>query len=544
MKQQQKQAFTLVELIIVITILAILATIGFMSYQSYTADARDSNRITSLKEISNGLQIYETKKATLPYPDEQVTTISSGASVISYQGYAGTSLSKSLRSSDIKDPKENLPYTYTISGDKTKYQLLALLENGTSIQSTSYLPVNNAYSINTYTDRYVYTVGDKLGVFLDNTTKAPVQESTGTINLATNTTTYKVVFANTTTNSGVIVGSGITLAQQIQTISNTIATAQSTPVNDGHGFFKGITYNGNGSTQSIIGLGFQPDFIWTKGRNQATGNHLIMDSIRGVKKAIITNGAGSEYLRGVDSFDTSGFSLSSANDGGDANVSGINYVAWCINAPTQFSGTTNNGKAYTGKTNGSWFSMVKHTENGTNTYSTFPHGLTIRPSLIIHKNLTNAGNWLVRYEDGNKLLTLNSSNAATNYDFTGWSNSTSMRSLLDSATNDNIMTYSFASVPGVTKIGTYNGTSAVGNSIDLGFKPAFILIKKLNAIENWVILDDKRLNDGYRILPDSSAIEDTTVDVLDFTNTGFTLKDSSFRHNISGSNYLYLAIAE
>jgi prepilin-type N-terminal cleavage/methylation domain-containing protein len=47
----RKAGFTLVELIIVITILAILATIAFISFQNFTKDARDGNRITTLKNI-------------------------------------------------------------------------------------------------------------------------------------------------------------------------------------------------------------------------------------------------------------------------------------------------------------------------------------------------------------------------------------------------------------------------------------------------------------------------------------------------------------
>ena len=38
-------------------------------------------------------------------------------------------------------------------------------------------------------------------------------------------------------------------------------------------------YTGNGSTQSITGVGFQPDFIWIKARND-TRNHQLQDSVR------------------------------------------------------------------------------------------------------------------------------------------------------------------------------------------------------------------------------------------------------------------------
>jgi len=55
------KAFTLVELIIVITILAILATIAFVSFQGYSSQSRDSNRVATVKNIENGVNIFLTK---------------------------------------------------------------------------------------------------------------------------------------------------------------------------------------------------------------------------------------------------------------------------------------------------------------------------------------------------------------------------------------------------------------------------------------------------------------------------------------------------
>ena len=51
LKTSKKIAFTLVELIVVITILAILWTIALISLEWYTSDARDSVRVTDLKNI-------------------------------------------------------------------------------------------------------------------------------------------------------------------------------------------------------------------------------------------------------------------------------------------------------------------------------------------------------------------------------------------------------------------------------------------------------------------------------------------------------------
>ena len=46
-----------------------------------------------------------------------------------------------------------------------------------------------------------------------------------------------------------------------------------TTIDTPESYFNIVTYTGNGSTQSITGLGFQPDMIWIKSRN-ATGEHV------------------------------------------------------------------------------------------------------------------------------------------------------------------------------------------------------------------------------------------------------------------------------
>lgn len=223
-----KSAFTLVELIIVITILAILATIGFMSYQSYTADARDWKRLSDLWEIRNGLEVYQIKNQILPYPDNQVTTITSASWDLSYQWYASWTILKTIRmTSDIKDSKDKIAYTYTVNSTKTKYQLLALLENKDTIKLSYNSLFNQVFAANDYTTRYPYTIWNKVWVMLNDTTNTPIQESTWTVNLSTDTTIYKLVFTNSTTNSGVVSASWTNLVTQIQTIANSTITSSS-----------------------------------------------------------------------------------------------------------------------------------------------------------------------------------------------------------------------------------------------------------------------------------------------------------------------------
>jgi len=76
----KQKAFTLVELIVVITILAILATIGLLSFSEYLVSARDVNRISQLKLISDALELYRIDK-DLPIADNKID-IKSGTETI------------------------------------------------------------------------------------------------------------------------------------------------------------------------------------------------------------------------------------------------------------------------------------------------------------------------------------------------------------------------------------------------------------------------------------------------------------------------------
>ncbi|MDD5769380.1 MAG: prepilin-type N-terminal cleavage/methylation domain-containing protein [Candidatus Gracilibacteria bacterium] len=80
------KAFTLVELIIVITIIAILATMAFTSYQSFTKDVRDSNRLSTLKQIQTGLEAYNVKSGLYPQTESGVNITASSSIKGDYGG--------------------------------------------------------------------------------------------------------------------------------------------------------------------------------------------------------------------------------------------------------------------------------------------------------------------------------------------------------------------------------------------------------------------------------------------------------------------------
>ena len=97
-------------------------------------------------------------------------------------------------------------------------------------------------------------------------------------------------------------------------------------INNGKLYFNTKLYTGTGSSNSVTGVGFQPDWTWIKNRAQ-TDDHKIFDAVRGVTKVLKSNTTGAE---GTDSntltvFGSDGFTVGS--DGG-VNGSSEPLAAW------------------------------------------------------------------------------------------------------------------------------------------------------------------------------------------------------------------------
>ena len=98
-------------------------------------------------------------------------------------------------------------------------------------------------------------------------------------------------------------------------------------------------------------------------------------------------------------------------------------------------------------------------------------------------------------------------------------------------------------------MGSYTGNgNADGTFVYLGFKPAWIMIKRTDnsSGSRWLMLDNKRntfnvLNKN--ILGDASDAE-VDVDRGDFLANGFKTRSTGSTVNGSGATYLYMAFAE
>ena len=103
------------------------------------------------------------------------------------------------------------------------------------------------------------------------------------------------------------------------------------------------------------------------------------------------------------------------------------------------------------------------------------------------------------------------------------------------------------SVDGYSKVGTYTGNgSADGAFVYTGFKPAFLLIKRIAGVQDWMLADNKISpfnQTEYMLRLSKSAVEQSgnTIDIL---SNGFKPRLTGNAFNASGEPYLVLAIAE
>jgi len=329
-----------------------------------------------------------------------------------------------------------------------------------------------------------------------------------------------------------------------------------TTINKSTDYFNTKLYTGNNGTQSITGVGHQPDLIWVKARND-TANNTLTDVIRGTNSVLYTNQnqAPDTPTNAITSFDSDGFSVGS---NGSFNANSINYASWNWKANGAGSANTDGSISSTVSANTtSRFSVVSYTGNGT-AGATIGHGLGAVPKMIIVKQYSSNGgteNWYVYHASlgNNKDLLLNLTNDASNT-VTTWNNTTPTSSVFylgsgDGVNNNTVsyIAYCFADVTGYSKFGSYVGNgNADGPFIYTGFKPAFVLHKKSSASDDWNIFDNKRnphnVVDKY-LIPNSNGAEGTSTN-RDFLSNGFKIRSSSSYVNLSGATFIYMAFAE
>jgi hypothetical protein len=321
-------------------------------------------------------------------------------------------------------------------------------------------------------------------------------------------------------------------------------------------YFNTKLYTGNAGTQSITGVGFQPDWVWCKGRS-FVDNHISFDAVRTATKVLKPNltAAESTVAATLTSFDSDGFSLGSD---GEINANNQTFVSWNWKAGNS-AGSSNSDGSLTSTVSvntTAGFSIVKYT--GSSSASTIGHGLGVEPKMIIVKNLTDGYEWAVYHKDvgNNKFMSLDlSNNPSTSTVFNNTTPTSSVFScggnqIYTNYTGKQYIAYCFAEKKGFSKFGSFTGNgNANGTFIYTGFKPAFYIVKRFDNTGSWIIKDNKRPGynvNGTYLVADTTIAEATGSGNLatDEYSNGFKMKGNSAAINADGGTYIYLAFAE
>ena len=322
-------------------------------------------------------------------------------------------------------------------------------------------------------------------------------------------------------------------------------------------YFNTVTYTGNGGSQSITGVGHQPDWVWIKKRNGAADSSL-MDVVRGVRKSLRSNKTNGEYTEssGLSSFDSDGFSFDGSGFN-HVNTNSDSFVGWCWKAGNSQGSSNTDGTintTYTSVNTTAGFSISKYTGNAT-AGATIGHGLGAVPKMIIVKKTNAAKDWNV-YHAGmgaTKGMYLNLTNAEQTH--TNWNNTTPTSSVFSIGSDDQVngsgqtyITYCFAEKRGFSKFGTYTGNgNADGTFVYTGFKPAFTIIKRTSGNDNWALHDNRRPGRN----PNDAVLRSNLADAeyggsqgVDYLSNGFKARQNDGEFNNNGETYIFMAFAE
>lgn len=311
-------------------------------------------------------------------------------------------------------------------------------------------------------------------------------------------------------------------------------------------------YTGNGFTQQINNLEFQPDLTWIKARTLTEFGRMV-DSLRGATLAIQSgnNVAQQTETNGLTSFDPNGFSLGSSSG---YNASGSPYISWnWVASPTTVNNTSGTISSQTRSNPAAGFSIVRYTGTGSN--ATVGHGAGAVPMFIIIKDITGtnqgacyhasvgAGAYMPFQQDSGRDggirsdTTVFNNTAPTSTQFSIGSSSRT------NAIGNQYMAYVWAAVPGYSAFGSYQSSANLPYQ-HCGFLPAIVMTRNdnsqspttTNLTASHLVKDDERGSFGNTATSNlswtSSAAQNTTTndsntfaaEPIDIISSGWKLR--------------------
>lgn len=308
-------------------------------------------------------------------------------------------------------------------------------------------------------------------------------------------------------------------------------------------------YTGNSSSLTItngLDLAGEGGLVWTKWR-EFDESHRLIDTLRGNGNVLgsDTTDADTVFTEQIDEFLSDGYSIGS---GGNLNGSGRNYVSWAFRRARKF------------------FDIVTYTGDGT-TARQIAHNLGVEPGLILVKRLDSTDNWAAYHRRDGSAATATGSidlqlNTTAAEGFAYFGSTSDARNINESsftvtsssetnASGGEYVAYLFAHEPGddgIIQCGSYTGNgSTTGPVINLGWKPQWLLVKRIDFSGDWILQDIERdptnpVNNA--LFPNNFEEESSGSYDTDFTSTGFQPKTTVSFLNADGAEYVYMAIRE
>ena len=200
---------------------------------------------------------------------------------------------------------------------------------------------------------------------------------------------------------------------------------------------------------------------------------------------------------------------------------------------------------------------MAYTGNGT-AGRTVSHNLGVAPEMMWIKCRNTSDSWVVYAapvfgQTGFDLLSLSDSDALPRYT----NNVLSSTPVSDTSFNlgsytglsngagNNYIAYLFASLPGISKVGSFTAPSISNLTVDCGFSSGsrFVLIKSADSSGNWIVYDTARgitVGNDPQLSLNTTNAESTSGDFLYNISSGFVIETGVL---VAGETYIFYAIA-
>ena len=298
-------------------------------------------------------------------------------------------------------------------------------------------------------------------------------------------------------------------------------------------------YTGNGSSNRKIGSSITADMVLLSDLDATSQSwssyaHYIFDRVRGENVTLGTSLASTEVSGWADTYlnldQQIGFKVGTSTDW--KNKNGTDYVSHHFRRAPGF------------------FDVVAYT--GTGSARTVNHNLGAVPEMMWVKNRSSAYSWSVYHSatGATKYLTLNTNVAPTTH-AEAWNDTAPTSSVFTVKDDGRVnlsgsehIAYLFASVDGISKVGSYSGTGS-DLTVDCGFSNGarLVIIKRTDSTGHWYLMDSLQGitvgNDPALQLNEPNAQD--SREWLKPHNSGFIASD--YFLTISGASYIFYAIA-